>query len=768
MESAQSPPNAEGMSPRPSLRRRESSSSRQIYMARKRSKSNKGGFWKRLHIRLEPRLRQEIVGLLLMAVGGITLLNLLSVSHAQGLLIDTLSLVLRQIFGWGAYLVAAALVGLGVILLLRNLDFVREVRRRRVLGGSLAFLALLGLLHFFYPSPLLLAKEGGGGGYIGWAISEGLYRLLGDIGSFLTLLLAALIGAVLLTDASPSDMRDWAVALAQTTGELYREHVVPLLKGLTPEADVRGEPREVPPPSSPTLASKQETVEVSSEVVEEVITPGKRPRAKQGQLPPLTLLEETSLQALGEAEVRRKLKIIEDTLESFGVPAKVVEVNQGPTVTQFGVEPGYVERRGADGQMTTRKVRVSKISSLSKDLALALASAPIRIEAPVPGRSVVGIEVPNDKISLVALRGVMQSHEFHAMDVPLKMGLGQDVSGQPVVTSLEGMPHLLIAGATGSGKSVCINSIVTCLLFNHDPEELRLLMIDPKTVELIHFNGLPHLVAPVVTDMEEVLHSLRWVMAEMDKRYAILSRAAARNIEHYNNEKLSPGDKPLSYIIVAIDELADLMMMAPDQVERIICRLAQMSRATGIHLIIATQRPSVDVVTGLIKANFPARISFAVSSQVDSRVILDTGGAESLLGQGDMLYMPPDSAKLVRLQGCFVSDQEIRKVVEFWKKKSPPMLEPVRRPWEGMARLVDQEEERDELLGDAIALVTKQERASTSLLQRRLRIGYPRAARLMDQLEDEGIVGPPESGGRRREVLVGEENEEMMADNEDR
>jgi S-DNA-T family DNA segregation ATPase FtsK/SpoIIIE len=330
------------------------------------------------------------------------------------------------------------------------------------------------------------------------------------------------------------------------------------------------------------------------------------------------------------------------------------------------------------------------------------------------------------------------------------------------------MPHLLIAGATGSGKSVCINSIVTCLLFTNDPQQLKLLMIDPKSVELIHFNGLPHLVAPPVTDMEEVLRTLRWVMAEMDRRYTVLSQAKARNIDHYNRKKLPAGEKPLPYIVVAVDELADLMMMAPDEVERILCRLAQMSRATGIHLIVATQRPSVDVVTGLIKANFPARISFAVTSQVDSRVILDTAGAETLLGHGDMLYVPPDSAKLTRIQGCFVSDEEIQKLVQFWKKAVPLTLEQIVPPWQGMAASTDHEGyEQDELLQEAIAIIEEQERASTSLLQRRLRIGYPRAARLMDQLEEEGIVGPPQAGGRWRDVLVRHEEEEITRENWD-
>jgi S-DNA-T family DNA segregation ATPase FtsK/SpoIIIE len=702
---------------------------------------------------------EEIISLLLMAVGAITLMNLLSVSQARGLLIDTWSMLLRRVFGYGSFLVALAMAGVGIVLLLRNLDFLRDIRRLRIAGTLLLFLAVLALLHFFYPDPLRVAQEGQGGGYIGWAISTALYTSLGDIGAFLVLLTALVAGTVLLINLSPREIRDKGSALLERLASLYRDQLAPRIEGLRKEVEAAEERPQPISREQPTVAAQEEPLVISPQPAVEMARPSKRVREKEGRLPPLTLLKETSLQAMSEAEVRRKLRIIEETLSSFGVPAKVVEVNQGPTVTQFGVEPGYVERRGPNGEMRSRKVRVSKISALSRDLALALAAAPIRIEAPVPGRPVVGIEVPNDNTSLVALRSVMESDQFQQLDSPLKIALGRDVSGHPVVASLEAMPHLLIAGATGSGKSVCINSSVTCLLFNNSPERLKLLMIDPKTVEMIHFNGLPHLVAPVVTDMEEVLYALRWVMAEMDKRYAVLSKAAARNIEDYNYEKLAPGEEPLPYIVVAIDELADLMMMAPDEVERIICRLAQMSRATGIHLVLATQRPSVDVVTGLIKANFPARISFAVSSQVDSRVVLDTAGAEALLGQGDMLYMAPDSSKLARLQGCFVSDQEIDTVVQFWKE-SAPFAEIASAPW-GKVESLASAEEADELLDDAIDLLRGKRHASTSLLQRRLRIGYPRAARLMDQLEEEGVVGPPVSGGRRRDVLILEEDEDM-------
>jgi S-DNA-T family DNA segregation ATPase FtsK/SpoIIIE len=385
------------------------------------------------------------------------------------------------------------------------------------------------------------------------------------------------------------------------------------------------------------------------------------------------------------------------------------------------------------------------------DIALALAASPIRIEAPVPGRSVVGIEVPNDEIAVVSLRTIMESDSFVKMKTPLKIALGQDVSGQPVVADLAKMPHLLIAGATGSGKSVCINSIVSGLLFNNSPEQLQMLLIDPKMVELTAYNGIPHLMADVIVELDQVVGALTWVTRIMEERYKLFSQSRARNIEDYNGKiGRKAGGETLPFIVVVIDELADLMMGAPVEVEWAICRIAQMARATGIHLVLATQRPSVDVVTGLIKANFPARISFQVTSQVDSRVMLDVNGAETLLGRGDMLYMAPDAARLQRVQGCFVSDREINHLVEFWRATVSPQEQTAlkRRPWADLTT----REDRDELLDQATELVRKNGRASASLLQRRLRIGYPRAARLIDQLEDEGIIGAPEEGSRYRQV----------------
>lgn len=405
--------------------------------------------------------------------------------------------------------------------------------------------------------------------------------------------------------------------------------------------------------------------------------------------------------------------------------------------------------------------------TLERDLALALAAQSIRIEAPIPGKNVVGIEIPNSAIAMVTLREVLDSEEYESHRGRLKLPLGKDVSGTPVIADLTKMPHLLVAGATGSGKSVAINAFLCGLLLKHTPDELKFILIDPKMVEMIVYNHIPHLLSPVVTEVERVVPTLKWATREMERRYKIFARNACRNIDSYRQLARKRADlEPMPYIVIVIDELADLMMMAADEVETYICRLAQMARATGIHLIIATQRPSVDVITGLIKANFPSRIAFAVTSQVDSRVILDMPGAEHLLGRGDMLYMAADSSKLVRIQGTYVADREVERIVEFWRNAAPP-TEAKSAETASDAR-TDQAAtsgdnfkppaeflspaEQDELLPQAIALVSQHQRASASLLQRRLRIGYSKAQQLIDLLEQQGYVGPAE-GGRSREVL---------------
>jgi DNA segregation ATPase FtsK/SpoIIIE, S-DNA-T family len=483
------------------------------------------------------------------------------------------------------------------------------------------------------------------------------------------------------------------------------------------------------------------------------------PLARDERLPPLELLSNEQASRPDERNINLTAGLIEKTLAEFSIPAKVVGFRVGPTVTQFAVEPGFLEKDKAtngEGEANRQKVRVAQISSLQRDLALALAAERLRIEAPVPGRPYVGIEVPNSRSTVVRLRPILEVEAFYKVNSPLAIALGRDVSGQPVVADLGRMPHLLIAGTTGSGKSVCIAAITACLIMNNTPEDLRLLMVDPKMVELVRFNGLPHLMGKVETDLERILAVLRWTVAEMDRRYKLLEASHSRNIDTYNRRvRRRKGEQTLPRIVLMVDELADLMMSAPDQTEPSLVRLAQLARATGIHLVVATQRPSTDVVTGLIKANFPARISFAVASSIDSRVILDTQGAESLLGRGDMLFLPPEASSAVRAQGVWISDQEIERVITFWQKAGAPVTQAQpAAPWEELLEQEAMQADRDGLVEQAIEMVRQSQRASASLLQRRLKIGYPRAARLIDELEQLGVVGPSQGGGRERDVLI--------------
>ncbi len=480
------------------------------------------------------------------------------------------------------------------------------------------------------------------------------------------------------------------------------------------------------------------------------------PPPRDEHLPALSLLVNEQSTRPDERNINLTAGMIEKTLSEFGIPAKVVGFKVGPTVTQFAVEPGFVEKLGANSEeeAVKQKVRVSQISSLQRDLALALSADRLRIEAPVPGRPYVGIEVPNLRSAVVRLRPILESEAFYKSNSPLKVALGRDVSGQPVVADLASMPHLLIAGTTGSGKSVCIAAITACLVMNNIPQDLRLVMIDPKMVELVRFNGLPHLYGKVETDLERILGVLRWTVAEMDRRYKLLEAMRARHLDSYNRKaSRRRGAETLPRIVVMIDELADLMMTAPDQTEPVLVRLAQLARAVGIHLVVATQRPGTDIITGLIKANFPARLSFAVASSIDSRVILDITGAETLLGHGDMLFLPPDAAGPVRSQGVMITDQEVERVITFWQGVHPvDASEPA--PWEKMLEEETVLADKDNLVTKAIQVVKETQHCSASLLQRRLRIGYPRAARLVDELEELGVVGPAQGGGREREVLV--------------
>lgn len=447
-------------------------------------------------------------------------------------------------------------------------------------------------------------------------------------------------------------------------------------------------------------------------------------------------------------EVINKARILEETLGNFGVEAKVIQISQGPTITRYEIQP-------------SSGVKVSRIVALADDIALNLAATNIRIEAPIPGKAAVGIEIPNDNISTLSLREVLQSDQFISSDSKLTFVLGKDIAGNPITADLAKMPHLLIAGATGSGKSVCVNTLISSILFKASPKEVKLLLIDPKVVELSNYNGIPHLLIPVVIDPKKASSALNWAVQEMSNRYKLFASKNVRDINSYNEKMQKENLEPIPKIIIIIDELADLMMVAPGQVEDAICRLAQMARAAGMHLIVATQRPSVDVITGVIKANIPSRIAFAVSSQIDSRTIIDMGGAEKLLGKGDMLFYPVGASKPKRVQGAFISDADVEKIIKYIKDQSSEnnyedgIVESLENSYK------ESESAVDELLEQAIDLVVQSEQASVSMLQRRFRIGYNRAARLMDEMTERGIVGEHE-GSKPRQVLLSKEGLEQM------
>jgi S-DNA-T family DNA segregation ATPase FtsK/SpoIIIE len=503
----------------------------------------------------------------------------------------------------------------------------------------------------------------------------------------------------------------------------------------------------------PTIKKIMQNEPVDPEF-EPVMNPGE---PREWKLPPISLLEEPkSGTEVDEAEVMKTAQVLKDTLAEFNVEADIMNVECGPVVTSIEIRP-------APG------VKVEKISALSNNLALALRAESIRVQAPVPGKGVVGVEIPNAKSDVVYARGIIESKSWRSPKIALPLCLGVDVSGRKIVGDLADMPHLLIAGATGSGKSVCMNSLLAGLLMSRTPDQLRLILVDPKIVEFTAFNDLPHLVVPVITDAKKVSLGLRWAINEMEKRYKLFAKVGVRNIKSYNTRKVerqpdlfddgSPEakDRPpetLPYIVIVIDELADLMMVAQQEIEGSIARLAQLSRAVGIHMILATQRPSVNVITGTIKANFPARIAFQVAQKVDSRTILDAIGADKLLGKGDMLFLPPGTGKLVRSQGAMTTDDEINRIVEFIKAQGKPEYEmQVKAKIESKVPELPSSDEDDELVNQAVEIIRQTRRASTSSLQRRLRIGYNRAARLMDTLEERGLVGPPQ-GSDPREILI--------------
>ena len=792
---------------------------------------------------LRPEHQRELFALILITLAVGTLIFF--ATGVAGGIGEVYMLGVQQAFGYGALIVPLALGVLGVAILVQERFRDAKLSSSNIFGTFLVLASLLALLEFrIGPRPSGASPVGAGGGLVGWAMVNLLSAAVGRPVALLVTIMAALFGALLTFNIT---LRDLTFALARATGAIWqvawsgpraaprqpgaetpeREGPEPVPFALPPATDddimatpiaeritraslfrrpeaamgaqkpAAAAPAPVaaptlpkpapaamaePKPAAPSRPAPAPAAETVQEAIEGIGVPAVQ---RAWPLPSLDLLESHTPGSITDDERRLKARLIEETLANFKVEARVVGVNTGPAITQFELQPAV-------------GVKISKITSLERDLSLALASS-IRIEAPIPGKSAVGIETPNSAISVVSLRECVDSEEFESSKGKLKYPLGKDVSGLPVIADMTRMPHLLMAGATGSGKSGAINALLCGLLLKHTPDELKLIMVDPKMVELIVYNHIPHLLSPVVTELERVVPTLKWATREMERRYKVFAKHACRNLESYKQLARRRADlEPMPYIVVIIDELADLMMMAPDEIETQICRLAQMARATGIHLVLATQRPSVDVITGLIKANFPSRMAFAVTSQIDSRVILDTPGAEQLLGRGDMLYMAADAAKLVRVQGTWVTDAEVEQIVSFWRNAHPPEGdketasqgdkekgkqgegekggaaaggEPT-KPVLGAPRasaltpphasdLTPQSaglgeylstDEQDELLPQAVALVKQHQRASASLLQRRLRIGYSKAAQLIDLLEQEGIVGPAE-GGRSREVL---------------
>jgi len=739
------------------------------------------------------RFAGDIVGLFLLALALMTLVALLIPAWASGLLAWWISL-LRLWFGWGSYwfVLASGLLGLWVLrrpppgAKVEGRFWLRLFTLEVAAFSSLALLAVVSSLRLsvgdsFLGVGLERADAGLDGGRVGWGLAEILRLLLRPMGIaspwLLLLILGFVFGFSLLSGTGLLGLlRRWSKGAsgllasdAHSGAFVDQEPVVieaPLQKADAAATQAAQSRRKITLPPQ---------FRKSFRLQPEETTPVE-PQPRDERLPSLDLLVNEQFNRPDERNINLTAGMIEKTLAEFGIPAKVVGFRIGPTVTQFAIEPGYLEKdkNGENGDPARQKVRVAQIASLSKDLALALAADRLRIEAPVPGRPYVGIEVPNARSTIVRLRPLLESEAFHKINAPLAIALGRDVSGQPYIADLTRMPHLLIAGTTGSGKSVCIAALTTCLVMNNTPEDLRLVMIDPKMVELVRFNGLPHLYGKVETELERILGVLHWTVAEMDRRYKILEGSHSRNIDSYNRKiRRRKGERPMPHIVVMIDELADLMMSAPDQTEHTLVRLAQMARATGIHLVVATQRPGVDVVTGLIKANFPSRIAFAVASSIDSRVILDVNGAESLLGRGDMLFLPPEASGPVRLQGVMISDTEVEKAITFWQKTwvvgttssdqaagvegSPAGGEDI-PPWEETIAHEQALVDKDDLVEQAIEIVRNSQHASASMLQRRLRIGYPRAARLIDELEGLGVIGPGVGGGREREVLIERED----------
>lgn len=676
--------------------------------------------------RLSPEVRREIGAVVLFAVG---VLLLIAIAGVGGHLTDGIMSVLTWLLGHVVFLLPFLILIVSLRLFFAQVGDMSWVHYG---GLVLALAALAGLFTLLDDvSGLQAAREGMGGGVVGYGVGGGLAALLSTIGATVVLVAATLIGIVLTANITLRELGRKLYNLLPERAPSGDDDFATQLSGAeAPKPDKMQINAKVP------LAKSADTNAAESEPEEpEVLTASNDP---DWAPPSLDLL----LDKQGEANAgnpEEKAQRIGETLSSFGVEVDMEEVNIGPTVTQYTLQPA-------------RGVKLSKITELEHNLALTLAAQSLRVEAPIPGKGVVGIEVPNEQTATVWLREMLTSDEWKSAKHPLQFALGKSVAGGAEIADLSRMPHLLIAGATGSGKSVMTNTLLLSLLYRNSPADLKLILVDPKHVELNPYQDIPHLLSPVITEPEKCISALKWAVAEMERRYSVFAELGKRNIDEYNTSD----QEHMPYIVIVIDEMADLMMMAPQDMEALIVRLAQKARATGIHLVLATQRPSVNVITGLIKANIPARVSFSTVSQVDSRTILDQAGAEKLLGNGDMLFTTPQFNKPQRIQGVFVEEKEVRSVTDYLREMQEPQYneevlnQQVKLGSGGSIGEVDAE---DDLFMEAAKLVVETGKASSSLIQRRLRVGYSRAARLLDMLEEQGIVSGPD-GSRPREVLV--------------
>jgi S-DNA-T family DNA segregation ATPase FtsK/SpoIIIE len=702
----------------------------------------------------------EIIGLILIAAGLLVLLSLLSfsetdpsfsVSGTGGPISNTIGIVgsyladaLLRLFGVPSYLIPLLLFAYAVFLMVKREALHPHLKK---IGGVLLFLSAMSLFSLEGETVELFGEKLPSGGMVGGMLVWVFLKTVSEVGAYIITITAAVVAIMLLTPFSPTKFLAW---LRDTYHRLMDELDI-LVSVRRGRAEKAREARERPmaPKEPPKIVETDKKPAPAG--AERAPKTGKPMQAsfsfmeKTGEykLPAPDLLDPlpSYTKKISKDDMIAQSTLLTRKLLDFDIEGRVTQVYPGPVVTMFEFEP-------APG------VKVSRIVGLSDDLALAMKAASVRIVAPLPGKAAVGIEVPNNTRETVLFRQILQAPEFLSHKSRLRIPLGKDIFGTPVVASIEKMPHLLVAGATGSGKSVAINAVIMSLLYNAKPNEVKLVLVDPKMLELSVYEGIPHLLTPVVTQPKRAAETLRALVAEMERRYRELAAKGSKNIESYN--KAAPEAERMPYIVVIIDELADLMMTVQREVEDSIMRLAQMARAAGIHLIVATQRPSVDVITGLIKANLPARISFQVSSKTDSRTILDMNGAENLLGMGDMLYLPPGTAHVMRVHGCFVSEAEIKRVVEFVKKQGSPNYELLAQRVKEVADAevaAVEESERDELYEKAVELVQMNGQASTSFLQRRLRVGYNRAARMIEMMEEDGIVAPAD-GAKPREVLV--------------